>query len=180
MSWFWPFINSLLHLQKKTVQGKCKVYIWLNPSLLCPPLHDPQVQTFICGSHSARGYTRKICTTVMPRSADVRYGPTVLSNDTVERRSRSEEHPLSPTSSNMYYIFQGVAFWFCFVCLSVFKVAKLGDRDKQWLVKSTVSPQVWRTSAWKSGQEVMYLGTVTALQVSYSAVTQVGPEGISF
>lgn len=33
---------------------------------------------------------------------------------------------------------------------------------------------------WKSGQEAMYLGTVTALQVSYSAVTQVDLEGISF
>lgn len=70
---------------------------------------------------------------VTPSSADLWYSPTVLAKYTMKRKSQSEENPLSPTSSNTYYIIQGIGvcfvlFWF--VSLFVFKVGKLGDRGQ--------------------------------------------------
>ena len=97
---------------EETVQRRFKLPVWLNTSLLCPPLHDPEVQTFTYGSQSACGYKKKkIPTAIMPRSADLRYGPTVLANDTVKRRSQSAGLPLSPTSCGTYYLIQGVECW---------------------------------------------------------------------
>ena len=98
MSWFWPFINSLLHLQKKLFRDDLNCTFGL---ILVCFAHPCMILKYRL-SHVA--LTLPMGKRRFVQSADVRYGPTVLANDIVKRRSQSEELPFSPTSSDTYII----------------------------------------------------------------------------